>query len=370
MRRIVMFSPGHGEAGGAASRSRLVAEEFASSGWDVVAITRAGTLSRFRIVRRPGFRLLEIPGFNKPKLGGALYLALALPLGLLAGLRARGLIAIQLMSTATSAGVCSFILRRPFIAMSTTSGRLGEARYIRGTRTAGIRRRLLRRAAWIVAQTDAVATELRDLTGSDRVVVVPNPVAVGDAPSLSGEPRVLFTGRFAAEKDLLGLLEAWETVLGDEPGAVLTLAGAGGEYRSVEKDVRRTIEGSDVLRGRVELPGWVEDVGAMLAANDVFVLPSLEEGMSNALLEAVAAGRIVVASDIAPNRAVLGDDYELLFPAGDHASLAAALDAVAPTHARRVRVHPVGVGRAGCRVHARSSHRQAGAVDRCRGSRT
>ena len=49
------------------------------------------------------------------------------------------------------------------------------------------------------------------------------------------------------------------------------------------------------------------------------------EGMSNALLEACAHGRVVVASDIPPNRAVLGDDYPLLVPPGDARLLQGAL---------------------------------------------
>lgn len=325
MKRLVMFSPGHGEAGGAASRSRLIALELAGSGWQVLAITRAGTFNRFRVIRGPGLRVLEIPGFKQPALGGALYLALAIPIGLIAGIRAKNFLAIQLMSTTTAAGVCSLLLRRGFVTMSTTSGRLGESRYISGTRTSWLRRRLLRRATWIVAQTDAVAEELRELTESDRVIVLPNPVALREATPLTGQPRVLFTGRFAAEKDLLGLLDAWESVLSEEPDAKLTLAGSGGEYRSVEADVRERIAGSESLRNGVELSGWIDDVPAILSANDVFVLPSLEEGMSNALLEAVASGRIIVASDIAPNRAVVGDDYPLLYPAGDSSALASAL---------------------------------------------
>jgi len=57
----------------------------------------------------------------------------------------------------------------------------------------------------------------------------------------------------------------------------------------------------------------------------VFVLPSRSEGMSNALLEACAWGRVVVASDIPSNRAVLGDGYPLLFPPGDAEALAECL---------------------------------------------
>ena len=77
--------------------------------------------------------------------------------------------------------------------------------------------------------------------------------------------------------------------------------------------------------GVVTFTGWVRNVGQHLQAADVYVFPSLEEGMSNALLEACAWRRVIVASDIAANRAVLGDEFPLLFRAGDTADLASSL---------------------------------------------
>jgi glycosyltransferase involved in cell wall biosynthesis len=142
---------------------------------------------------------------------------------------------------------------------------------------------------------------------------------------LSGAPNVLFIGRLSKEKDLERLLDAWPAVVGDRPDASLTLAGSGGAYRSVESILKQRVSSDPVLSSSVVLSGWVEDVSALLSANDVFVFPSLSEGMSNALLEAAAAGRVIVASNIPANRAVLGDDYPLLFEAGDTDALGRAL---------------------------------------------
>jgi glycosyltransferase involved in cell wall biosynthesis len=61
------------------------------------------------------------------------------------------------------------------------------------------------------------------------------------------------------------------------------------------------------LWGFVHLPGPFDDVEDFLRAADVFVLPSLEEGMSLALLEAMAMGLPVVASSIAANSAIVED---------------------------------------------------------------
>lgn len=325
-RTLVLFTPGHAEPGGAARRSRLIARQLASRGWHVAAITRAGTLRRPRLDRERNLAVIEIPGFGRRRLGGLLYMLIALPTGLILGLRARAFLSVQLMSTSTVAALCARLMRRPLIAMSTTSGELGELRYLRTTRSWPLRRRLLARAAALIAQTPAMIAELSELVPEDRITVLPNPVEVPHAPAaLDGNARVLFAGRLSAEKGLDTLLDAWAPIGASVPDAKLTIAGAGGEYRSVEAELRRRVAEDPLLRSSVTFTGWIEEIGATIVSCDLFVLPSREEGMSNALLEACAAGRIVIASDIPPNRAVLGEDYPLLFPPGDAGSLEAQL---------------------------------------------
>lgn len=321
-----MFSPGHSEPGGAAGRSRLIATGLAERGWEVRVVTRAGTLRRFHLRRSRALSVLEVPGFGAGPSGALLFFACALPLGLVWGWRATAFLAIQLKSQATAAALCSLSLGRPYIALSTSSGRFSEARYVLEAPLSGIRRRLVGRAAALVAQTPEGATELEALVPPGRVAVVPNPVETVDAPPLNNRPRVLYAGRLSDEKDLGRLLECWRGLVERRPEAHLTLVGEGGHYRSVEDELRRTVAGDPVLRSSVSFIGWVADVGRHLRESDVFVFPSLDEGMSNSLLEACAWRRVVVASDIAPNRAILGHDYPLLFPAGDSRGLTAALD--------------------------------------------
>jgi len=76
----------------------------------------------------------------------------------------------------------------------------------------------------------------------------------------------------------------------------------------------------------VTFTGTLDDVRPALAAMDVFALPSREEGMSNALMEAMAAGRPIVATDVGGNGEVL-DQGRLgaLVPPDDPAGLAAAI---------------------------------------------
>jgi glycosyltransferase involved in cell wall biosynthesis len=324
-KRLVLFSPGHAEPGGAAARSRRLASMLAERGWEVRAVTRAGSRNRFRLDRSPNLTVLEVPGFTKRGLGGALFLVVAVPAGLVWGARSAAFIAIRLTSPATAAALCGLLLRRPYLAFTTSSGERSELHDVLSSRTLRLRRRLLRRAAFLVAQTSYAARELETLVPREQIAVIPNPVdSVPPAP-LNGRPHAVYSGRLSAEKDLPRLLAAWSRVAKERPDAQLTLVGAGGTHRSVEHELKATVEADPVLRRCVSFTGWVVDVGDYLRQADVYAFPSLEEGMSNALLEACAWRRVVVASDIPANRAVLGDDFPLLFRAGDTAALVVAL---------------------------------------------
>lgn len=325
-RRLLLFSAGFEERGGAARRSRLIASSLASRGWDVRVISKAGDHSSFSFRRAPNLMVLEVPRLRWRVGGALLYLAVAVPLGLLWGARATMLLAVQLVSPTTAAGLCSLAVRRPYMALSTSSGEFSESAYVMSSRVSWLRRALLRRAAYLGAQTEVVAEELTQLVPPDRIAIVNNPVVISDPIPLTGAPRALYTGRLSGEKDLVRLLEAWRVVAGRRPAAQLTLAGDGGHYRSVEQELRSMAAADPVLAATVRFTGWVSDVAPLLASCDVYVTPSLTEGMSNALLEACAAGRVVVASDIAPNRALLGDDHPLLFRTGDTHALVSALE--------------------------------------------
>jgi glycosyltransferase involved in cell wall biosynthesis len=89
----------------------------------------------------------------------------------------------------------------------------------------------------------------------------------------------------------------------------------------------------------VRFHGFRDDVGAVLATADLFVLSSLSEGISITLLEAMAAKLPVVATDVGGNReVVIPEETGLLVPAGDPAALAEAMIAILtdPARARRL----------------------------------
>ena len=92
------------------------------------------------------------------------------------------------------------------------------------------------------------------------------------------------------------------------------------------------------MASRVHLLGHSNDVDRVLRAFDVFVLPSLSEGMSNTLLEAMAAGVPPVASVVGGNGEIVRDGVDgKLFPSDDESALAACLVALCRDDALRAR---------------------------------
>ncbi len=87
----------------------------------------------------------------------------------------------------------------------------------------------------------------------------------------------------------------------------LLIAGDGPDRARLEREIAAS--GNPAA---VRLLGWREDVPELLAAADAFVFPSRTEGMPNAVLEALAAGMPVVASDIPALRELCGDEQRLV----------------------------------------------------------
>jgi glycosyltransferase involved in cell wall biosynthesis len=184
---------------------------------------------------------------------------------------------------------------------------------------------------WVLAHVDrfvALQPSLRDElvalgVASQKVEILPNGVPLPSDPAvtpgrekLARQKMVLFGGRLDALKNLDSLLEAWVQVVKLHPDARLTLAGDGPERSRLQERSR----GLGIATS-VDLPGFRADYPRLVAECAVFVLPSRSEGMSNALLEAMAAGRACLVSDIDENRFTLGD-AGWYFPMGDAGALA------------------------------------------------
>lgn len=158
-----------------------------------------------------------------------------------------------------------------------------------------------------------------------------------EALGLAGRTVVLCSGRLVARKNVDLLLEAFARAAArvrlDEP-PLLVLLGDGPERGALEARAARAD-----LAGRVRFAGFREDVARWLFAADLFVLPSRLEGLPNALLEAMATGLPVLATDLGGCReAVASGESGLLVAPDDASSLEAALVRLLDDAALRARL--------------------------------
>lgn len=206
-----------------------------------------------------------------------------------------------------------------------------------------LRARLMPLWAWryyswahaVVAVSRGVAEDLVRLTGLPRnkVRVIYNPVVTPELfekaeESLShpwfaaGEPPVVLgVGRLTAAKDYPTLIRAF-ALIRKEVLARLMILGEGEERSKLEALVRDLN-----LEDDVALPGFVENPYKYMKRARVFVLSSAWEGFGNVLVEAMALGTPVVATDCASGPAEILEDgkWGRLVPVGDEKALAQAI---------------------------------------------
>jgi glycosyltransferase involved in cell wall biosynthesis len=203
-----------------------------------------------------------------------------------------------------------------------------------------------------IAVSQDIATRLSAAFGwpPHKIEVIHNGVAVAQLMrrpdphlrrALTGGadvPVILSVARLDPQKGLDVLLRAAQ----DVPHARFAIAGEGPERARLEQ-----IVSSLGLSGRVAFLGHRSDVPDLLAAADIFALPSLYEGAPLSVLEAMAAGKAIVTSSIAgTNELVRDDESALLVEPGDAIALAAALRRMLADSALRARLGAVARERA------------------------
>ncbi len=183
----------------------------------------------------------------------------------------------------------------------------------------------------ITANSPAVVGYLldREKAPRNKVALIRNGIAVPAKPPETAErPRdaIVFgcLGNIRPVKGYEYLLAALSELKAKNTPFKALIAG-----RVLDPDYNRMLTGmvkSHRLEDRIAFLGEVADAGAFLAKIDVFVLPSLSEGFSNALLEAMAAGRPAVATDTGGNReAVKEGETGFIVPPGDPVALTGKL---------------------------------------------
>lgn len=226
-----------------------------------------------------------------------------------------------------------------------------------------LKRLVLGRSAAVIANSRAGARSTAGRTGMPETmfatvangVDLPAPMPPSERAAIRralGVPEAramgLFVGRLVAVKNLPCLIQALATL---PPGQRPWIALAGdGPLRAFTQQLAAACGVAE----DVCLLGERPDVTHLMQAADFLVLPSHFEGLSNALLEAMAAGCPVIASAVGGTPELIDDSCTgLLFPAGDTGALAAAMTRMAEEPALRSRL-----ARA-ARQHVEHNHSQA-----------
>jgi glycosyltransferase involved in cell wall biosynthesis len=329
-------------AGGAERQARLQAEELVRRGHRVTVMCP----------QMPGFGSAEINGVRVARLrrlykrrGQRISYLASILLFVARRLRRFDVVHIHLANLQTDVIVpLAQLFRVPVYAKVACGGEAGEVYRLRVpamiTRWYG-----LRHATRVQALSQEIVDELASIgVRRDRIVRVPNgldllgfaPVDADERQRLRAELELpadsvlfLFVGRFAQYKGIEDLLAAWSAA--DLENAHLVLVGSATE--------------TDKPIGEFETPetvivrDYTNSIVEYLGAADAFVYPSYTDGMSNAVLEALACGLPVVASRSGATEELIDDGKSgVLFDAGNRSALADAIQALHGDHSLRSRL--------------------------------
>ena len=255
------------------------------------------------------------------------------------GARVDVLHAHQLLSPASAALLASGLIRTPFAVTAHASGGVGDVASLARQGALGRARLLALRqtADAFVAVSGPIQDELLQAgVPEERLHRIPNgvdtrlffPAAHAErrqarrALGLPPVPVVIYTGRLAPEKGVDVLVDAWAEARRDGCLATLVLLGEGSEGPTLQRRAR-----DHGVLGTLRFAGASAEVAPWLRAADVFVLPSRQEGLSVAVLEAMSTGLAVVATDVGGTREAVGG-AAVLVPPGDPGALATAIAAL------------------------------------------
>ena len=339
--------------GGTERQCWLLSEWLAGAGVQVAVLTRAAgkgvevPRAPFPVHRLPvgaGSRLAGL-GYT---LAGACWLAAR-------GARFGVLHAHQALSPALAAVLAKRLRPRLRVVVKVAcSGGWSDFRLARARPFYRRRISLLRAVDRFVVLNPESAAELETVgLGAVPARLVPNgvnvqrftPAAPAERLALrarlglpAGELVALFVGRLERRKGLDVLLAAWGDLV-RRPGAPRLLIAGPGEASAWTREAQAL-----GLDGWVAFLGARSDVADLYRAADLFVFPSRAEGCPNAVLEAMASALPVVATDVAGNHAVLGEDGKAgwLVPAEAPAALAEAVATLVASPALRREIGAAG----------------------------
>lgn len=198
------------------------------------------------------------------------------------------------------------------LKMAASGTTIGDVHIVMNSKLSWLKRKLLQDVDSFVCLNKESVLELKNLIPSARYVHIPNGVDCGywsspgpqidykAALGLAGYKTAIYAGRIAEGKGVDFLLSVWKEVTIRIPKARLFIVGDGPLQERMQDLARRS-----GLSEYVEFAGFKQDFRRLLFAMDVFLLFSPNEGMSNALLEAMAAGVPAVCTNNSGNAAII-----------------------------------------------------------------
>ncbi|HVI89223.1 MAG TPA: glycosyltransferase family 4 protein [Dongiaceae bacterium] len=335
--------------GGAGTATLNIARELARLGAEVTVLTSA-----FRGLPRQeylhGYRVIRIPTLRRRKdrcsilemivfmISAAVF---SVPIARKAG--AQTTIAFFSIPSGPIAYLLKWFLRIPYIVSlrgGDVPGYLGQELAFFHRITAPITRLIWRNAAHVVANSEGLQRLACRSVPDTAVAIVPNGVDFEKFVPGNGNAHpvlsLLFVGRLHMQKGLDSLLYALHRLAPEYRNYRLSIVGDG-----PERDTLTRLAQDLQLADRIDFLGWVDRdrIPEVYAAADAFLFPSRDEGMPNAVLEAMAAGLPILATRISGSEELVVDrENGFLVAVDDIPAMAEALRLIIADPATRHRM--------------------------------
>ena len=179
---------------------------------------------------------------------------------------------------------------------------------------------------YMIAVSLAVKERFKRIDNKNKIEVIYNGVDLDEfvpADSKNINSDILKIGYFGRIEERKGLDVLIEALKHTEKKVKLIIQGEGKkEYLNKLKELSKGLD--------IEFREYKKDIRSDMRNVDIVVLPSVRgEGLSRLIIEAMAMGKLVIASNLKSNKEALGKDYSFLFEVGDYKALASAIDRVA-----------------------------------------
>jgi glycosyltransferase involved in cell wall biosynthesis len=314
----------HPFVGGTEKQALTLASHLVANGIDVTILTsrfrrrwkRTEYIQNVRVIRLPSPRIQVI---------GAMVFLTCLICYLIKHRNHYSIIhAFQIGYTSFVSILLAMVLRIPSLIKVASSGSGGDIRRARKTAWGKLCLLMAKKATRIIAVSDSVKKELMEehvhptaiesiANGVDLELYQPHrdKPAMRRRCKLPDRNTIIYTGRLSPEKGIDVLVRSFAQLVKTQPCQLLIIADGPEQEAVVKLICEHNLDGSVLLVSNAE------EVAPYLEASDLFVLPSRFEGLSNALLEAMACGLPVISTRVGGSRDIIADGVSGLLVAVD-----------------------------------------------------